>query len=210
MRPVSCLDKRGLGSYGGSQMWYQDKVLVNSGCGIIAGLEVLLDLQGVKEIDMDKYLELMNETSSFIKPLRLPFKVDTVKVFGKTFMGSLGVMFWSLKHGLKKITRNQGIDCKIKSYTFGFEQRTIDLVKKGIPVILLIRAPFDNVMMYRDNGKPSGIKLGQHYVIVTDYDEERGLFVISSWGEKYKIDPADLKKFSVSARFCYAERPTPQ
>lgn len=206
MKPVSCLTKKGRGSYGGSQMWWEDKVLVNSGCGIIAGLEILLNLQGVEEIDRDRYLEMMDDLSKTIKPLRIPFKEESVQIFGKKFMGSLGVMFPTLVRGLKRITKEQGYDCRIKTYRFNFEERTRELIARDIPVILLIRAPFDNVVMYDEEGKPTSMKLGQHYVIVTEYDEERGLFAISSWGEKYKIDPADLHKFSVAARFCYAER----
>lgn len=209
MRPVSCINDKGEGSYGGSQMWYRDKILVNSGCGVIAGLELILFMQGITEVDKNEYLDLMDEAAGFIKPLRLPFKVDKVKIFGKTFMGSFGVTIPRLKRGLRKLSKDRGIDCKVRTYGTNIVERTRKLLDRGMPVVLLIRAPFNNVTMYYENGKPSGVKLGQHFVIVTDYDEEKDLFVISSWGEKYKIDPTDLRKFSVSARFCYAERINP-
>ena len=32
-RPPKIIDKNGSGSFGGSQMWMPDKVLINSGCG---------------------------------------------------------------------------------------------------------------------------------------------------------------------------------
>ena len=38
-RPPKIIDKNGSASYGGSQMWLPDKVLLNSGCGVIAGLD---------------------------------------------------------------------------------------------------------------------------------------------------------------------------
>ncbi|MCR5060206.1 MAG: C39 family peptidase [Saccharofermentans sp.] len=208
MKPVSCIDDKGVGSYGGSQMWYRDRVLVNSGCGVIAGLEILLFMQGIDEVNKNEYLDLMDEAAGFIKPLRLPFKVDKVKIFGKTFMGSFGVTIPRLKRGLRKLSKDRGIDCKVKSYGTNIVERTRELLDRGMPVILLIRAPFNNVTLYNSKGK-SISTLGQHYVIVTDYDEEKDLFVVSSWGEKYKIDPTDLRKFSVSARFCYAERINP-
>ena len=205
MKPVSCVTKAGKGSYGGSQMWWKDKVLVNSGCGIIAGLEVMLNIDGVEEIDRDEYLEKMDEMSKIIRPLRLPFKGEPVKVFGRTYMGSLGVMFPVLVHGLKKIIKKRGLNYKVRTYQLNFEERTRALIERNIPVILLIRAPFKNVPMYDKDGKSIDFSLGQHYVTVTDYDEEQEMFVISSWGDKYKIDPTDLRKFSVGALFCYAE-----
>ena len=209
MKPVSCINDKGEGSYGGSQMWYRDKVLVNSGCGVIAGLELILNMQGITEVDKNEYLDLMDEAAGFIKPVILPFKVNKVKLFGKTFMGSFGVTVPRLRRGLRKLAKDRGIDCKVKTYGTNIVEKTKELLAKGMPVALLIRAPLHNVVMYNENGKPSGVSLGQHFVIVTDYDDEKDLFVISSWGEKYKIDPEDLRKISVLARFCYTERINP-
>ncbi|SCW58542.1 hypothetical protein SAMN02910456_01996 [Ruminococcaceae bacterium YRB3002] len=205
MKPVSCINEKGKGSYGGSQMWWQDQVLLNSGCGIIAGLDSLLNLRGITEISRDEYLKLMTETSRYIKPLRLPFATKPIMIKGHRFLGSLGVTMPRLRRGLKKLTRKHGINCKVRTYSLNFVERTREILARDIPVILLIRAPFENVPMYDENGGKTADKLGQHFVTVTDYDENDGFFVVSSWGIKYKIDPKDLRQFGVAVRFCYVD-----
>ena len=206
MKPVSCVGPNGNGSYGGSQMWWDDKVLVNSGCGIVAGVDSLLHMQGIKEIDRSEYIEKLTAASEIIKPLKIPFWKKEVKVFGNEFVGSLGVTLPRLKRGLRKLIKSMGAAAKVRSYRRNFIDKTKQILKCDIPVILLIRAPFNNVTMYDSDTLEAREKLGQHYVTITDYDEERGMFDISSWGRKYKIATDDLRKFSVFVRFCYLER----
>lgn len=206
MKPVSCIDPDGRGSYGGSQMWWDDKVLINSGCGIVAGLDSLLHMQGVEEIGRAEYMKKLTDASTYIKPVRIPFWKKEIKVFGQYFVGSLGVTLPRLKRGLKKLIRSLGLTAKVRSYRRNFVERTKQVLKQDIPVILLIRAPFNNVTLYDADSIQPRDKVGQHYVTITGYDEGRGMFDISSWGRKYKIATDDLKKFSVIARFCYLER----
>ena len=44
--PPKIVDKYGQESFGGSQMWLPDKMFLNSGCGIIAGLDAIMRLNG--------------------------------------------------------------------------------------------------------------------------------------------------------------------
>ena len=209
MKPVSCVDPSGKGSYGGSQMWWADKVLINSGCGIVAGFDSFLHMQGIKEIDKESYIEQITEAAKFIKPLKLPFWKKEIKVFGQDFVGSFGVTLPRLKRGLRKFLKTKGIDAKVKSYRFNYIEKTRALLARDIPVILLIRAPLWNVVMYDETGTRKMDSLGMHYVTITDHDEALGMFSVSSWGRQYKIATDNLKKFSVLVRFCYCERSEP-
>ena len=74
-----------------------------------------------------------------------------------------------------------------------------------IPVIMLVRAPFNNVTLIADAEHYGSENIGQHFVTVTDIDEENGCLVVSSWGRRYKIACSDLERFSVSASFCYID-----
>ena len=209
MKPVSCVNPGGNGSYGGSQMWYQDKILINSGCGIIAGLDSLLNLMGRKEIDRSEYLDLMQEAAGYIRPIVLPFKVKPFTIAGNEFVGSFGLTMGRLKRGLRKMSRAKGLEVKVRSFRKKDISRIRSVLARGIPVIMLVRAPFNNVMMLSDTPSYKDDKIGQHFVTITDYDEEKDLLVVSSWGRRYKIDPLDLKKFSVGAGFCYVEPEKP-
>ena len=55
--PPKIKDKQGLESYGGSQMWLPDAMLLNSGCGIIAGLDAIMRLKGEEGMTRDEYFE---------------------------------------------------------------------------------------------------------------------------------------------------------
>ena len=209
MKPISCINPNGNKSYGGSQMWYEDNILVNSGCGIIAGLDSVLHQLGVDEIDRSEYNTMMKEAAGFIKPIMLPFKIKPIKVMGNEFLGSFGLTMPRLKRGVKKFSREKGIQVKTRSYRFDFVRKTREVLARGIPVILLVRAPLNNVTLISDTPGFKDEKIGQHFVTVTDYDEEKDLFIISSWGRRYKIDVQSLKKFSVGVSFCYLEPQTP-
>lgn len=209
MKPVSCINPGGKGSYGGSQMWFQDKVLINSGCGIIAGLDSLLHLMGTEEIDKDSYLELMDEASGFIKPIRLPFKIKPVMIAGQEFLGSFGLTMPRLKRGLKRMARARGLNIRLRSFTFGYMKKLKAALDRGIPVIMLVRAPLNNVTLIADTEGFSSETIGQHFVTVTDLDEENGFLTVSSWGRRYKIDCKDLDKFCVTASFCYIDPQKP-
>lgn len=205
MKPVSCINPGGKGSYGGSQMWFEDKILINSGCGIIAGLDSLLHLMGTEEIDKESYLGLMAEASGYIKPIKLPFKIKPLKIAGQEFLGSFGLTMPRLRRGLKRLARSKGVDVRIRSFTFNYVNKLKAALGRGIPVIMLVRAPFNNVTLVADTEGYGNENIGQHFVTVTDIDEENGRLTVSSWGRRYKIARSDLDKFSVSASFCYID-----
>ena len=205
MIPVSCVSKGGRPSYGGSQMWYEDKILVNSGCGIIAGLDSLLHLRGMTEVDRDTYLQMMSDASAYIRPIMLPFKIKPMNIAGREFLGSFGLTMHRLKRGLRKLAASQKVECRVRSFRRDFVNKTRAVLANDTPVIMLVRAPFENVKLISDTPGYMDETIGQHFVTVTDYDAEKDMFVVSSWGRRYKIDIESLKKFSVAVSFCYIE-----
>ena len=53
---------------------------------------------------------------------------------------------------------------------------------------IIVRA--DRFKLYDENGNPSG-SCGSHAMVVTGVTED-GKFIVSSWGNKYMIDPNDV------------------
>ena len=55
--PPNIFDRYGRKSFGGSQMWLPDDMLLNSGCGIIAGLDAVMRLKGEESMERDAYID---------------------------------------------------------------------------------------------------------------------------------------------------------
>ena len=61
--PPKIVDRYGRESFGGSQMWLPDEMFVNSGCGIIAGLDAIMRLKG-EDIDpqeLERYSKMFKD-----------------------------------------------------------------------------------------------------------------------------------------------------
>ena len=62
------------GSFGGSQMWAPTPLMQNCGCGIIAGLDAIMRMEGESDISREDYLKRFDEASRYIRPILLPGK----------------------------------------------------------------------------------------------------------------------------------------
>ena len=71
--PPKIIDKNGSASYGGSQMWLPNKVLLNSGCGVIAGLDAIMRLKGEESLPKDDYINRFFDAKA-LRP-RVPGKL---------------------------------------------------------------------------------------------------------------------------------------
>ena len=58
--PPKIYDENGRASFGGSQMWLPDPMLLNSGCGIIAGLDAITRLKGEEGMTRKEYFAIRN------------------------------------------------------------------------------------------------------------------------------------------------------
>lgn len=184
-------------SYGGSQMWFENPKLVNSGCGIVAGLDAVLMLEGVTELTRAEYLERLNEAATYIKPINLPFEVGKRKILGKEFYGSFGVSANRFVKGVKALGRSRNVDISIRSFATKWRTKLVDAINSQCRVVLLIQAPLFNVTLKPPVGK--GENVGFHWVSVEDVEENS--IVVSSWGCKYRIGFEMLDKSTVAFRF---------
>lgn len=186
------------GSFGGSQMWAPTLLMQNCGCGIVAGLDAVMRMEGEGEITREDYLKRFDEASRYIRPILLPGKHEKPrKIFGSEFLGSFGVSTGRFKRGIKKLAAARNLSIKIKSFVFRYEERVKQYLEQGVPVIALIAAPFNNVTLLDSNNVPS--KVGFHWVTCTGIDDK--FLEVSSWGGRYKIALTDLDKPTAGIKF---------
>ena len=123
--PPRIIDKNGLKSFGGSQMWLPDKMLLNSGCGIIAGLDAIMRLKGEESLPKDEYIDRFFVAKDYIRPLTIGKNREARKLFGQEFLGSFGVSAARFKKGVKLLAAKEGLRVKVKPFT----ERTQDHVQ---------------------------------------------------------------------------------
>lgn len=213
---------RGEMSYGGSQMWFEDKTLRGYGCGLIAAADLLLYLgeeklsAAVKETDGAGDIqkkEAAEETvyAAYIQRMRKHF----------TVLPRLGMPGWLLAFQLWIYFLKKGCFYKI---WWGFSRRKRDaaiagMLRADIPVILSIGPNFPfiwgkhKVRFYRKREDGSYVyeqSTSAHYVTVTGIDRE--WYRISSWGKEYYISRREyaeyVKKHSLGlySNICHIRR----
>ena len=195
--PPKIVDKYGIESFGGSQMWLPDKMLLNSGCGIIAGLDAIIRLKGEERMTREEYFERFFDAKDYIRPITISKKRDPRKVFGKEFLGSLGVSAGRFRRGIKKLAVKEGLKIKVKPFRFRWWEKVPEYLKTGDPLVMLVTAPFENVTIELPSGTKG--KLGFHWVTITDIDGDT--LTVSSWGDKCKMSVKELRKFNVILHF---------
>lgn len=196
-QPPKIVDKFGIESYGGSQTWLPDKMLLNSGCGIIAGLDAILRLKGEERMKREEYFERFFDAKDYIRPLTVGKNREARKLFGKEFLGSFGVTAARFKRGIKKLAAKEGLNIRVKPFRFKWWKKVPQYLKSGDPLIMLITAPFENVSIEMPAG--TKYKLGFHWVTITDIDGDT--LIVSSWGAKCKMSVSELRKFNVILHF---------
>lgn len=200
--PPRILNAKGGRSFGGSQMWFENKVMLNSGCGIVAGCDAVMRLLDEDEFSRDDYMTRLNEATTFIRPIMLPFKMKPLIIAGQEFLGSFGVSPGRFKRGVRKLSKAHGIEVKIKGLGPVYKKKLPQYLESGVPVAMLMAAPFTPVRLVSETGHEERAQF--HWVTVTGFDGEK--FTVSSWGNKYTIDLKDIKKFG-SAVALYAVLP---
>lgn len=178
-------------------MWLPDKMLLNSGCGIIAGLDAIIRLKGEERMTREEYFERFFDAKDYIRPITISKKRDPRKVFGKEFLGSLGVSAGRFRRGIKKLAVKEGLKIKVKPFRFRWWEKVPEYLKTGDPLVMLVTAPFENVTIELPSGTKG--KLGFHWVTITDIDGDT--LTVSSWGDKCKMSVKELRKFNVILHF---------
>ncbi|MCR4689320.1 MAG: hypothetical protein K5745_07205 [Saccharofermentans sp.] len=185
-------------SFGGSQMWFKDAILQNSGCGVVAGCDAVLRLLGEEEFSREDYMDKLMYSSGFIKPFVLPFmKGKPRMIFGKEFVGSIGVSRGRFKRGIKRLAKDKGLELDIRG--MGLKKGMTELPKalgKGLPVAMIVIAPFDNVEVKMAHRTET---ISYHWMTLTGMDSES--LEVSTWGYKATIALSEFKKPLATASF---------
>ena len=129
--PPKIVDQYGRESFGGSQMWLPDAMFVNSGCGIIAGLDAIMRLKGEEGMTREEYFKRFFDAKDYIRPIMIGRKREARKIFGKEFFGSLGVSAGRFRRGIRKLAVKEGVKIKVKSFRFKWWEKIPKYLEGG-------------------------------------------------------------------------------
>ena len=196
-RPPKIIDRNGSASFGGSQMWLPDKMLLNSGCGVIAGLDAIMRLKGEESLPKDDYINRFFDAKDYIRPIIVSKNREPRNIFGHEFLGSLGVSASRFKKGIKKLAAKEGLKIRLKPFRFKWWEKIPKYLESGDPLVMLITAPFNNVTVV----SPSGYKnmCGYHWVTITGIEGDT--LKVSSWGWECTMSIKELRRFNVILHF---------
>lgn len=196
-QPPKIIDKYGIESFGGSQMWLPDKMLLNSGCGIIAGLDAIMRLKGEERMPREEYFDRFFDAKDYIRPITIGKNREPRKILGKEFLGSLGVSAGRFRRGIKKLAIKEGLKIRVKPFRFRWWEKVPKYLESGDPLVMLVTAPFENVSIEMPTGTKGN--LGFHWVTITEMDGDT--LWVSSWGTKCKMSVKELRRFNVILHF---------
>ncbi len=174
-------------SYGGSQLWSDDKTVSGFGCGLIAAADLLLYISGTEVISDKEYMDFVRSIKKYF-PIMPGQGIDGIRLsiglnlcFGHFSMDRL--CYWGIS-GNKYLGR------------------IYDMIKKDTPVILSVgqNIPIlqkkEKLSFYRKTGDrilvPKAHASG-HYVTVTGIGHK--YLRISSWGKKYYIKISEYEDY---------------
>ena len=195
--PPKIVDQYGRESFGGSQMWLPDKMLLNSGCGIIAGLDAIMRLKGEERMPREEYFDRFFDAKDYIRPITIGKNREPRKLFGKEFLGSLGVSAGRFRRGIKKLAAKEGLKIRVKPFRFRWWEKVPKYLEGGDPLVMLVTAPFENVSIELPTGTKGN--LGFHWVTITEMDGDT--LWVSSWGTRCKMSVKELRRFNVILHF---------
>ena len=172
-------------SFGGSQMWFQEKSISRCGCGVVAAYDLLLYMtqrygdQCLNALSRDAYTAELKKIQKKYFPLLYPF-------------GLTGIQ---LAVGINRLFHDRALPYHASWSITGKKlfSRIQDMLLKDIPVILSIGPNFPffwekhTLSLYRkDRGvyrKANEVK--GHYITVVGIDDV--WLKVSSWGRLYYI-----------------------
>ena len=191
--PPKIIDKNGKESFGGSQMWIPNAMLLNSGCGIIAGLDAILRLKGEDHMTREEYFDRFFDAKDYIRPIIVGKTDKPRKLFGKEFYGSLGVSPGRFSRGVKKLAAKEGLNIRVKPLTFKWSEKIPKHLETGEPLVMLFVSPFKELTIETPGGNKTMCQF--HWVTITEIDGDT--LWVSSWGMRCKMSVQELKKVGV-------------
>ena len=191
-------------SYGGSQSWLANRVMSQSGCGVVAAGDVLLYLGMHRRGCRTEGIHGLFYSDGRISRARYE---QYLKELGRRYfpvLPYLGMPFWVLTMGLNRYFRRNGIRLGARwgVLPWNLEKRMEEMFRQDLPVILSIGPNFppffrkQKLRLYEkeENGSYRHVtQTRAHYVVATGF--EKGKLRISSWGKCYYIDWEEYKEY---------------
>ena len=110
---------------------------------------------------------------------------------GTVTIENSGVDTPTLENRFNHYMKQKGISCNTKIETDVLQTDTISqYLEKGE----YVNINTSNFKLYDENGKPTGPIEG-HWMMITDVTED-GQYIVSSWGERYYLNPSELDSAS--------------
>lgn len=188
--PYVRVQRNGALSYGGSQMWSENKSIQVCGCGPVAALDTVLYLSGQNEhaMSLDDYNRELARLCRKYFPLVRPFGIN-------------GLL---LAVGMNRLLREYGLPYRSFWAVSGgkFWDRIEELLRQDIPAVFSVGPNFpalwEKHRLTFYNKTPDGryspsSSAKAHYVCATGIDEE--WLRISSWGRCYYIRRAEFDEY---------------
>lgn len=186
--PYPQIRQFGAFSYGGSQMWSENNMVKQCGCGVVAAQDLLLYLQR-KEVSGDAQRVLTRQT----------YNADVLRLHKHYFpllphFGLNGIM---LAAGVNRLFRERGLPYRARWAFSGGKlwDRIQEMLNNDIPVILSVGPNFPAIWenncldFYVKNRTGEYIRstaTKAHYFTATGMDDE--WLRISSWGREYFVN----------------------
>ena len=197
------VESDGTRSYGGSQMLSASKLMRDSGCGVIAALDLLLYLGRFHEDCKCAFFP-----SSLYGEALDPAEYDSAaRALSKSYLPIIP------KFGINGIFLAAGLDLFFIRYSIPYRavwgvgkaklwQTIEDMLSRDLPVIISVGPNIPlflrkgKLKLYRElpqGGKKAVCEIKAHYVTVTGMDES--WLRISSWGREYYISRAEYTEY---------------
>ncbi len=184
------VERNGRLSYGGSQMWSENKTVKVCGCGPVAVLDTLLYLTNRQDrpMSLEEYNRTLEAMSKRYFPLVKPFGIN-------------GLM---LAAGMNRLLRKYRLPYRAFWAVSGrkFWPRVEELLRQDLPVIFSVGPNFPalwqkhRLTFYRKTADgvyvPSS-SAKSHYITATGIDPE--WLRISSWGTEYYINRREYDEY---------------
>ncbi|MGN0585933.1 MAG: hypothetical protein ACI4JF_01495 [Oscillospiraceae bacterium] len=167
--------------YGGDQSMF-GKNARRSGCGMIAACDMLLYLDGQRDISLEKYTDFVSDMRD--------------RIFYRRRLNIIGIFPRRLIKILRRISGRDFVYRPKRSFT---EETLADYIGKAVAVgrPLIVRVGYNGKALpytieYRGGKRCCG-KMCWHYITVTGIDG--GTLTFSSWGGKGEMLCCDLYRY---------------
>lgn len=199
-KPYVTVKKRGeqSGTYGGNQNLFaaqkedeEKEIKQQSGCGLIALLDLCMYLFGTTDTYEEQYLEAFNTLYKYYGGIRHRGGISGIGM-AKCF---------------NKIMKKHEMSLKARWNLSGntMQKRVLEMLKNDIPVVLCIprmilrRNKNDRLNLYAAGEKRGDVvcSTNAHYVTVTAIvsDEKEDYYQVASWGEAYFISIKEYDRY---------------